>query len=654
MSYDLPDPPIIDFESFKDRNQRYSMMALWNYLQDLKNARSTDLTDISSSENKIFANLQLSSLTNNTLLRSNSVNTIVSTDIIDEGLGEIDFSANDLITTGAISGGILTDGTASISSGAVTGIASLDGGGTINLEDNLDGTGFTITGGTLTDGTASMTAGSLTGLVDVTLSNELIIDTYITAVTANRWGKLSIEDSDDYIHLTREDANILGFKVDMDLQVWHPSLGADDYVSITHDSNQGILRSGSGDMLFQGASFTLDALTSSSFIFRDNGTNAFRIVAQIDWTETKFMTYYDTGNQICISNSANAFQKHDHGTTTNPTLFIQDDSSPGVSNNKWGSLYHNGTGFVIDSGIETGVGTSPATIDNYISIQPRGVETFRFLGTGPLLALNAIYLTQTDGNEYIDSLADDYTDVGATTGIRLNSPLTRVTGDLYVGNNADVDPVIIFDGDTSDFTIKLDEDNGNLLLSSDAGTNHTKIEADGTIVFVGTATVYDDLNFDPTRSGGPVATRPDDVTINNVLHKEFTSANNQFCGAVEELPHTYKLSATLSPHIHIFLKSGESAGATGVTFTFYWELRQSTGTTSGSVTLSATSAQLGTTAGANSFLISGTAFAGSAELGAQLAVTIARTAGDAGDIVLTTYGVHYEIDMLGSRTITSK
>jgi hypothetical protein len=167
--------------------------------------------------------------------------------------------------------------------------------------------------------------------------------------------------------------------------------------------------------------------------------------------------------------------------------------------------------------------------------------------------------------------------------------------------------------------------------------------------------VYDDLNFDPDRSGGPVATQPDSVTINNVFHREFTSANNQLCGAVQELPHGYKLSSTLYPHVHIFLKASETVGTTGVTFTLYWELRQSTGTTSGSVPLAATSAQLGTTAGANKLdIYDATGFAGSAELGAQLAVTIARTAGDAGDVVVTTYGVHYAIDTIGSRQLTAK
>jgi hypothetical protein len=169
-----------------------------------------------------------------------------------------------------------------------------------------------------------------------------------------------------------------------------------------------------------------------------------------------------------------------------------------------------------------------------------------------------------------------------------------------------------------------------------------------------TETVWEDLNFDPSRSGGPAATRPDEVTINNVFHKEFSSANNQLCGASQELPHEYKLSSALAPHCHIFLKSGESSGTTGVTFTVYWELRQSTGTTSGSVTLSATSVELASTAGGNKLSIYDATFAGSAELGAQLSLVISRTAGDAGDVIVTTYGVHYEIDTMGSRQSTAK
>jgi hypothetical protein len=193
----------------------------------------------------------------------------------------------------------------------------------------------------------------------------------------------------------------------------------------------------------------------------------------------------------------------------------------------------------------------------------------------------------------------------------------------------------------------------DLVLKVDSSGHSTAtVESDGTIVFDGTGTVWDDLNYDPVRSGGPASTRPEDVIINNVIHKEFDSANNEICGSVAEVPHKAKLSTVLYPHIHLFLKAGESVGTTGVSFTFYWELRQDGGTTSGSVVLSATSAQI--TGGALVSKFDHTGFAGPSTLGSQLAVTIARTAGNAGDIVVTTYGIHYEIDMLGSRGLSTK
>lgn len=170
-----------------------------------------------------------------------------------------------------------------------------------------------------------------------------------------------------------------------------------------------------------------------------------------------------------------------------------------------------------------------------------------------------------------------------------------------------------------------------------------------------TIPAWEDLNFDANRSGGPVASRPDEVTINNNFYAEFTSANNQLAGSTEELPHNYKLSSILYPHLHIFLKGGESVGTTGVEFTIHWQLRQSTGTTTGSVPFTATSAQLGSAAGANKLNLSdAVGFAGSAELGAQLSLTVARTGGDAGDVIVMTYGVHYQLDTVGSRLITTK
>jgi hypothetical protein len=64
----------------------------------------------------------------------------------------------------------------------------------------------------------------------------------------------------------------------------------------------------------------------------------------------------------------------------------------------------------------------------------------------PFLALDKIKFTQTDGNEYIDSLNTGYMDYGATTAHRFNNLITThnvepITDDTYyVGRNDDDSP----------------------------------------------------------------------------------------------------------------------------------------------------------------------------------------------------------------------
>ncbi len=169
----------------------------------------------------------------------------------------------------------------------------------------------------------------------------------------------------------------------------------------------------------------------------------------------------------------------------------------------------------------------------------------------------------------------------------------------------------------------------------------------------GNATSWEDLNFDPSTHGGPAAFEPDYVAIGNIGYHEFKSSNNQYAIGQREIPHACKLGSDAFAHAHIFLKSGESSGTTGVTFTFYWELRIGGATTNGTLTMSATSAELA--ADGHKVNISDvTPIAIPSSLGAQLAVKMARTAGDAGDVILMSYGIHYEIDNIGSKLVTTK
>ena len=65
-----------------------------------------------------------------------------------------------ITTAGVITGGSLTDGTATLTAGNITGLVNTTASGT-------------VTGGSLTDGTATLNAGSLTGLVNTTASGTV-------------------------------------------------------------------------------------------------------------------------------------------------------------------------------------------------------------------------------------------------------------------------------------------------------------------------------------------------------------------------------------------------------------------------------------------------------------------------------------------------
>ncbi len=91
-----------------------------------------------------------------------------------------------------------------------------------------------------------------------------------------------------------------------------------------------------------------------------------------------------------------------------------------------------------------------------------------------VLFIDKVSFTQVDNNEFIDSLNDGFMDYAATTEHRFSGPIVRVQGDLWIGNDGDADPAIVFDGDTSNGQINYDEDNSEFELSQD-------VYIDGTI-----------------------------------------------------------------------------------------------------------------------------------------------------------------------------
>lgn len=160
-----------------------------------------------------------------------------------------------------------------------------------------------------------------------------------------------------------------------------------DYIEMFHDQTEGILRVGGGDLDIEVASQVLNikpttgAGNAMSLILRDDGNNT--LMAFKGSTDTDQLVWVGndgSGNQIVLATVLGA--DYDHALQTNPTLFIQSDINPGVSNNQWGSLHHDQEDFIIETGVNIGTGSAPTTDDNSIILAPRGVEQFKVEGGG--------------------------------------------------------------------------------------------------------------------------------------------------------------------------------------------------------------------------------------------------------------------------------
>jgi len=117
-----------------------------------------------------------------------------------------DISLTSVTATGAIEGGSLTDGTATLASGSLTGGVNGTFSGTLQGGTLTDGTlsstagtitggvaatfSGAVTGGSFTDGTATLSAGSITGAVDGTFSGDLSAAN-VTATDTVTFGSLS-------------------------------------------------------------------------------------------------------------------------------------------------------------------------------------------------------------------------------------------------------------------------------------------------------------------------------------------------------------------------------------------------------------------------------------------------------------------------------
>jgi len=205
--------------------------------------------------------------------------------------------------------------------------------------------------------------------------------------------------------------------------------------------------------------------------------------------------------------------------------------------------------------------------------------------------------------------------------------------------------------------------NGVILVASDgqtawgdlAGGNYSRVEPDGTLVFIGNATVWEDSNFDPIAGRG--ANAPDLINFNGT-----TIPIAAFDGAAtleqvsdwREHPHAAKEGEDIVLHVHW---APTDANAGNVKWNIEYEFLEGTSVLA-SGTASATQAAPGT-AWQEQRLDIATVDGSSLVIGAQFGIRLFRDPSDdddtyGSDAVVFTYGYHYQRDTGGSRGIVTK
>lgn len=265
------------------------------------------------------------------------------------------------------------------------------------------------------------------------------------------------------------------------------------------------------------------------------------------------------------------------------------------------------------------------------------------------LFADKILFTQTDGNEYIDSLADGYMDYGATTAHRFlaNVKLTADSRKLLFGAGDDMS--VYYDG-TSGY-IKTSE-----VAASDL---HVSCGTDKTLVL--DESVWEDIQFPIITGKVPAANFPTWETFTTNTEAYAFSVDDKIQLAANEPPHSWKEGTNGSAHIHFAIKTAQNSGEDRFAkfeLIFAYADYNGTWTEQAALTAEAT-IPTGSAALKNFLLTDGTVTLTGLHLGSQITCRVKRIAATGGteyadDVYITQVGLHVENDTLGSRSITAK
>jgi hypothetical protein len=199
------------------------------------------------------------------------------------------------------------------------------------------------------------------------------------------------------------------------------------------------------------------------------------------------------------------------------------------------------------------------------------------------------------------------------------------------------------------------------------------IEDDGTLRFDNAATVYGDLIVSPdATSKGPNSPalgfsptalfKNDGSSSVGVLLWVFSPTTEQDLYITVQMPHGYKEGTDIYPHVHWTTKTGTPSG-TDVVWGLEYTWVNLGGNFANTSTLTANSviASVGTPSGTGQHLITslGTMSGTGKKISSIIVCRLFRKAADSNDTFVNETGLlsmdfHYEIDMIGSRTLYVK
>lgn len=241
------------------------------------------------------------------------------------------------------------------------------------------------------------------------------------------------------------------------------------------------------------------------------------------------------------------------------------------------------------------------------------------------------------------------------------------TGQSSIANLASTSIAAKFSATLSDTNIAIQVDAGTSKLKDakigDGGTtDYSEFEADGTLEFNGAATVWKDINMGAGVLSGPPGLQPGIVNFVDENGADtgiatFGLAVGEGLSGAFEIQHDYKEGSDITFHVH-WQGIAAPTETDKVQFQLtYTVASENTSETLDAVTIITAESDFDTqyeSLKTDFTVITGTNF----EIGDQFLFTIERIAASAneygGEALLETVGIHYEIDTIGSRAITTK